>query len=46
MVIVMTKYVCVVCNKTEWSKGYSNQTGGIHPRVCIHGDVIIVMNKG
>ncbi len=40
----MTKYVCPVCKKTEWSNGYPNSTGeGTHPRICKHGDKIIVM---
>lgn len=41
----MTKYECPICKKVEWSNGYFNQTGGIHPRICIHGDKIIVMER-
>lgn len=42
----MTKYVCRVCGKIEWSNGYSNQTGGKHPRTCTHGDKIVLMEEG
>lgn len=41
----MVKYECPVCKKVEWSSGFSNQTGGRHPRICIHGDKIVVMQK-
>lgn len=42
----MTKYECPICKKIEWSNGYYNQTGeGIHPRICVHGDKIIVMER-
>lgn len=42
----MTKYVCKVCGKIEWSTGYPNQaSSGTHPRVCIHGDNMIVMDR-